>query len=607
MNRFLLFSLGVFLLLAAPLQFFGQTKGYRALKSANIHIKAAEDQLAETLRGQIPALQSKAVALKLNKKKKSPAGTHYSFQQIYRGIPIQDAGIRVLINQEGQLISWIDHLASISSDQGQFPTSPNNKSYVLPTYEINIKAKAEEVWIMGEQNELIPAYRYHHVNESKGINKEILIDAHQGRSLDETDLNLHFHSRVDSPRGHVFLPNPCTRAGVSYGELFSDKNDQHQVSMNPFLDTVALRDLTQRGGRYFLEGPYVKLEDIAAPNLAPVSSVDGNFFFTRDQSGFEDVMCYYHIDRYQRYVQDLGFLDLNNAPLRVDSHGGTGDNSLFSPNGGNSTIRFGIGGVDDAEDGDVIVHEYCHALEHDAAGSFSGVVRLGIAEGNADYIAASYSQDLQPVGWERIFNWDGHNEFWPGFFAISELTFPLREYDPDSPGDVNRYVQELRELWASTLMILRNDIGAEAADKIVLQAFYGYTPGINIETAVQVLLEAEGLVHGGIYQESLRFILCQSGLLMGPECISVGISNPSNTLGWQIYPNPNRGNVQLQNVPKTATSLLKVYSPTGQLIKEISLRDQPSRIQMNLPTGIYLVSLFESGIFQGSRKLLVQP
>ena len=40
-------------------------------------------------------------------------------------------------------------------------------------------------------------------------------------------------------------------------------------------------------------------------------------------------MCYYHIDRNQRYIQSLGWTKVNNRRIQVDPHGSNGlDNGL---------------------------------------------------------------------------------------------------------------------------------------------------------------------------------------------------------------------------------------------------------------------------------------
>ena len=77
-------------------------------------------------------------------------------------------------------------------------------------------------------------------------------------------------------------------------------------------------------------------------------------------------MAYFHIDRAQDYIQGLGVLNANNRQTRIDVNAFPADNSFYLPDpGGKGTgsIAFGDGGVDDAEDGDVIVHEYGHAIQ----------------------------------------------------------------------------------------------------------------------------------------------------------------------------------------------------------------------------------------------------
>ena len=68
------------------------------------------------------------------------------------------------------------------------------------------------------------------------------------------------------------------------------------------------------------------------------------------------------------------------------------DQSVFIGNSGNSYLLFGEGGVDDAEDADVIIHEYAHAISYAASPETnSGTERRGLDEGLGDYFAAIYS------------------------------------------------------------------------------------------------------------------------------------------------------------------------------------------------------------------------
>ena len=80
----------------------------------------------------------------------------------------------------------------------------------------------------------------------------------------------------------------------------------------------------------------------------------------------------------------LGFGALHDFPIRVDPQGTPEDNSTFRFIGADksSYIIFGRGGVDDAEDADVLVHEYGHALSNAASPSSNvGFERTALDEG----------------------------------------------------------------------------------------------------------------------------------------------------------------------------------------------------------------------------------
>ena len=83
----------------------------------------------------------------------------------------------------------------------------------------------------------------------------------------------------------------------------------------------------------------------------------------RSKDRFEALMAYYHVDRTQRYIQDLGFANVDNRRQRVVADAFSADNSFYSPWA--KDIEYGAGGVDDAEDADVIIHEYGHSIQDD--------------------------------------------------------------------------------------------------------------------------------------------------------------------------------------------------------------------------------------------------
>jgi hypothetical protein len=141
----------------------------------------------------------------------------------------------------------------------------------------------------------------------------------------------------------------------------------------------------------------------------PVNSAAHTYIFTRSQDGFEQVMGYYQATRAQEYIQALGFTDVNSSAQRYRTTGFAADNSFYDPSV--DEITFGTGGVDDAEDAEVIWHEYGHAIQDDQVPGFGSTLQSGsIGEGFGDYwaytMSAPVSADTATTPLACIADWD---------------------------------------------------------------------------------------------------------------------------------------------------------------------------------------------------------
>src|SRR5260370_9111309 len=77
------------------------------------------------------------------------------------------------------------------------------------------------------------------------------------------------------------------------------------------------------------------------------------------------------------------------APIAVGADGTEDDNSWFSPH--DSSLTFGLGGVDDAEDAEIILHELGHAIQDAICPGFGqSAEAAAMGEGFGDYFAASF-------------------------------------------------------------------------------------------------------------------------------------------------------------------------------------------------------------------------
>src|SRR5205085_3071437 len=125
-----------------------------------------------------------------------------------------------------------------------------------------------------------------------------------------------------------------------------------------------------------INGPFATVVDTQEPFTShPTTAFD----FDRSQPEFEDVNAYFQIDRTQRYLQSLGYIGarrLVDYSIPIDAHAANGtDNSYFIEGNppGRGTLYFGDGGTDDAEDSDVMLHEFMHAIHNwIAPGALSG-------------------------------------------------------------------------------------------------------------------------------------------------------------------------------------------------------------------------------------------
>lgn len=291
--------------------------------------------------------------------------------------------------------------------------------------------------------------------------------------------------RVDGT-GFIFDPDPLTPNGADYGDPgYVDGNDANTPELEAARVAVTLRDITLDGGLYYLEGPWAELVDWDVPITTNHAQAGTDFSATRDAEVFEAVTTYWHIDNYMRYVNvDLGIAVQPSAypsGVRFDPNGFNGaDNSSYSS--GTQRLRFGAGGVDDAEDADVIIHELGHGL-HDwlAVGGSNGD---GLGEGFGDYIAVSYTRSLGFLApadpeYNWVFKWDGHNPFWLGRICNYTADYP-------TGGGIHQQGQH----WCTSNMKIWDDIGQQETDTAVMEGLIMTGPSTTQPQAAQAVLQA---------------------------------------------------------------------------------------------------------------------
>lgn len=294
------------------------------------------------------------------------------------------------------------------------------------------------------------------------------------------------------------------------------------ASFNGAYFSRTLQGISLDGGVYTLEGPYVVITNMPSELPAtPVStSTSGSWTNRRGSNAFNDVMCYFHIDQNQRYLQSLGYTGatgIQTNPIPVDSDGLDGDdNSHYVPL--QNSLAFGHGGVDDDEDADVIIHEYGHAITFDILPTWGGGDADAIGEGFGDYWGASYSWSCSNgsvfnPAW--AFSWDGHSaDTWAGrTLDMTNLT-----YDHSRNYGAHEYIDGIPnysdQLWGTPIYMAFRDLIAagrprEEMDTIMIEAFYGVGYGVKMRDLANVIVNtAQTLYPAGPHAEAYynRFI-----------------------------------------------------------------------------------------------------
>jgi hypothetical protein len=292
--------------------------------------------------------------------------------------------------------------------------------------------------------------------------------------------------------GSVFVPNPVQSLG---DETLTDQKDADAAVPPAAYYDVPLTNLDGSG---FLRGSYAA---VVSETGNPAYSPTNTFRYTRHQDEFEQVMAYYWITEAQRYIHSLGFGEtrrpINNRPqaARINQFGQ--DNS-FATDHPKNELRFGKGGVDDAEDAEVILHEYGHAIHFSQNFVFASEQAGAISEGFGDYWAVTVSDvvskargvaTLTPV--PCVADWDSVS-------YTSTVPHCLRRVDTDLhyPADLNGEVHHDGQIWSRALWDIRQQLGNVTADTIILQGSFDF-PGTTMPDLANRTVAAARQLYGG--------------------------------------------------------------------------------------------------------------
>jgi zinc metalloprotease ZmpB len=283
----------------------------------------------------------------------------------------------------------------------------------------------------------------------------------------------------------VFVSNPVQSLG---DETLTDQKDSDAAVPASAYYKVTLTNLDGSG---FLRGDFA---NVVSETGNPAYSPTNTFNYTRSQDEFEQVMAYYWITEAQKYIQSLGFRAVNNESQDVRINQWGQDNS-FETDHPKDELRFGKGGVDDAEDAEVILHEYGHAI-HDGSGFVFGREEAGaISEGFGDYWAVTVSDvvarrlgvpEREPL--PCVMDWDATS-------YTSTVPHCLRRIDTNLhyPDDLDGEVHDDGRIWSRALWDIRQSLGNIRADTIILKGQIDFPGTTMTDLATRTAAAAKSL------------------------------------------------------------------------------------------------------------------
>lgn len=424
--------------------------------------------------------------------------SHILYQQTYAGLPVYRAYVsvhlgrdgRVQVVQNGYLPGLTADLTSATVDADKAVTLAREAiGFVRPRGE---SPAPEQMILPLEGNRGTLVWKVMLLASEPQGDWEVLVDATSGEVIKR-------YNRLVLAKGQVFTPNPAQQGGTA-------------VSETDPVPAPAVVDLQGLDGSGWLRGEHVDVTQPVGYRPAAAYDLAGNFLYAPDDPRFAEVMVYYHIDTTQRYIESLGYSNANTPPNGIrdrvtyaSPHWFEQDQSFYSSS--DDALHFGDGGIPDAQDADIIVHEYAHALQHDQLACWGGGEMDAVGEGFGDYLAASRFADIgdDPA---CIAEWDSRS-------YASGPPYCLRRVDND-----RRYPQDLTgdphldgEIWSRVLWDLRAVLGQRVADTLALESNFYLPCGATLVDAGQALLDADANLYDGTHRVAIERALVRRGLL----------------------------------------------------------------------------------------------
>jgi hypothetical protein len=438
------------------------------------------------------SLKSDLSDVRLSRSSESSAARHVTFRQLCGGIPVEGGKIKVHLLKDGR-VQAVDSRAlpdlqpDLEARLSMDEAISISRNHIGLSGTLRGPISAEKV-VLPEPSPGILAWKVSIPARQPCGDWVVMVDAREGTILSTRDIRV-----FAAGQGRVFDPNPVVALRT---KDLSDQGDSASAVPEGAYLSVTLDDLDNTG---YLRGPYVD----TGLTFPRAYSEDLDFQYDRSQPGFEEVMIYYHVQEYQRYLRNDLDISFPFMQVLADAHATEEDNSWYSPM--IHFIALGDGGVDDAEDAYIILHEYGHALAYDIVREPAFDPECdAMSEGTSDYLAASFFADegFEPAA---IGQWDG----------VANTPIGIRRLDSNKvyPSDMTGESHDDGEIWSCALWRLRETLGGEVVDKLVLESIFYVDGSSQFSDGLEALLLADDALYSGVHASTITSHFADRGIL----------------------------------------------------------------------------------------------
>lgn len=463
-------------------------------------------------------------------------------EQVHAGIPVRGAKATVRLDSQGR-VRWsatrLANLQGVASSPALSMAGAAQKAGIIA-----IDSHELVVYAPGGLN---PRLAYEIIGWEGPLRRmKSIIHADTGRILSRSNLVM----TAEEHKANVFLRNPAATPGTSQVTLSSISSGGGTLSAPGINAGVCYDD-----------------QDWPCNRLDVTTDADGSFLSRdyADDTGFEDefsaVNAFYHVAKAR---EGASFLGIDGLHVDISTNYGTGSpvDNAFYDNDGNLVMGQGTS-ADFAYDGDVVIHEYGHAIMgYLTPGMTGGYDQLGvnlvpraINEGYADYLAMviADSPDLFGYALGSVPN--------EGPFTAARNMEVHKRSCRDMTGESHEDSLILTSgLWAARESIVSAGLDPSEFDHAVLRAQHAFTGNDGFGDVANLVIAEVNTALGSAAANLLSTALNANGTLSCNRVVPLG-SDPHPIVflgGFDGEPAPLQMSIE---VGKDSSDIVLQYTP----------------------------------------------